>query len=877
MPLKNPTAADRIEGRLLNLAALFLLIYCLGLSLAPFVRTRSLATPPAWQHWLVFGAWLVMFNLAHISVARRLPQRDPLLLPSAGLLTGWGMLTIERLNPAFGMRQTLWMALAVGVLILGVRMPADFQFLRRYKYLWLSGGLLLTGLTLFMGTNPLGYGPEMWLGCCGIYLQPSEPLKLLLIIYISAYLADRLLARRGNLPGSKSEPLLPLLGPTLIMTGLALLLLAIQRDLGTATIFLFLFAVIVYIASGRRRIVLAALGTLAAASLAGYLLFDVVQVRVDAWLNPWLDPSGRSYQIIQSLLAIANGGLVGRGPGLGSPGLVPVALSDFIFAAIFEEMGLIGAIGLIALIALLAQRGLRSALLAADVFQRYLAAGLTAYLAGQSILIIGGNLRLLPLTGVTLPFVSYGGSSLLVSMISLLFLIVISNQANSRQKTLPDPRPILQLNTLLLIGLAALALLSGWWAVLRSENLLTRTDNPRRAISDRYVRRGAIIDRENRPINLTEGVSGEYTRQTNVPDLGPIVGYTDQIYGQAGLEASLDAYLRGLKGNPLVMLWSNHLLYGQPPPGLDVRTSLDLDLQATADRLMQGQKGALVLLNAETGEILAMASHPNFNANRLAELGEGLLQNPDAPLLNRAAQGLYPSGAALGALLLAKNGALDGMPAPPEQMDFLFEDHVLSCAVQPAQNTWAAVIAAGCPRPAAMLGQELGTLTIIELFQKLGLYSPPLTYLPAASAARPEITDPALLALGADQRVSPLQMSLAAAVLSASGVRPAPIIATAVKEPERGWVILPAQEAARRVLPELSADQIAEALAVTGQSFWQSQAVASEGEQSVAWYLGGTLPDWNGTRLGLAVLLEDDNPALAEKIGQKMLQAAMGN
>ena len=818
-----------------------------------------------------------MFNLAHFFCARRLPSRDPFLLPAAALLVGLGLLAIYRLYPSFGLRQTGWLTLSIIIFILSLGLSPDFRFLRRYKYLWLSGGLLLTGLTFFLGTNPLGYGPRMWLGCCGIYLQPSEPLKLLLIIYLAAYLADQLVIPAEGLAPAKSKALLPLLAPSLVMTGMALVLLVVQRDLGTASIFLFLYAVMVYVATGRRRVALIAVIVLVFASVAGYLLFDVVRVRVDAWLNPWLDPAGRSYQIVQSLLATANGGLIGRGPGLGSPGLVPVAHSDFIFTAIFEEIGLVGAIGLIGLFALLANRALRCALLARDAFQRYLAVGLTAYLTGQTILIIAGNLRMLPLTGVTLPFVSYGGSSLLVSVISLLFLILISNNAHTRQKALAEPRPILQLGALLLVSLAAIAVIAGWWSVVRSSTLLARTDNVRRTISDRYVRRGSLLDRENRPINLTDGASGQMTRQTLYPDLSPIVGYTDPVYGQAGLEASLDVYLRGLTGNPLAMIWATHLLYGQPPPGVDVRTSLDLDLQQTADSLLADQKGALVLLNAQSGEILAMASHPTFNSNRLAELGQNLLKNTNSPLLNRATQGLYPTGAAFGPFLLAESGGEQRLPALPNELNFTLENQALQCTNQPDEITWPSTIAAGCPSPVAELGRQVGLPALGDLFDKLGLYAPPQVYLPAGSVTRPSETDPAALALGTGLRISPLQMSLAAAVLSGGGIRPAPSLATAIREPDRGWVVLPAQGEAQRVLSEQAASGTANSLVVSGQSFWQTIAVAPEAEQRVTWYLGGTQPGWNGTPLALAVLLEDENPGKAEEIGQKMLQKAMGN
>jgi cell division protein FtsW (lipid II flippase) len=195
-------------------------------------------------------------------------------------------------------------------------------------------------------------------GLLWIYFQPSEPLKLLLIIYLSAYLADKQpwttisSSRFGDnesggdeVDRNQSKSLsttLPLLVPILIMTGLILLLLLVQRDLGTATIFLFLFAVIVYLATGRRLILILSVALLLLAGISSYFMFDVVQLRIDAWLNPWLDPSGRSYQIVQSLLAIAHGGVGGRGPGMGSPTLVPISHSDFIFTAIVEESGLVG-------------------------------------------------------------------------------------------------------------------------------------------------------------------------------------------------------------------------------------------------------------------------------------------------------------------------------------------------------------------------------------------------------------------------------------------------------------------------------------------------------------------------------------------------------
>ena len=876
LPFVATTPINRIQNRLLNLAALFLGLYCLALTFASTVRDPGVTGYP-WTHWIALAVWLVLFNLANIQSARWLPRRDPYLLPIAALLSGWGLLTIFRLYPEFGLRQTAWLAVACSLLIAGLRWPSGVRLLRRYKYLWLTGGLVLTALTLAFGTNPLGYGPQLWLGCCGVYLQPSEPLKLLLIAYLAAYLADRLIAPEGGHEKPGSTSLLPLLTPTLIMTGMALLLLIAQRDLGTASIFLFLYAAIVYIASGRRRILGISLVGLLLAGAVGYLLFDVVQVRIDAWLNPWLDPSGRSYQIVQSLLAVANGGLVGRGPGLGYPGLVPIPHSDFIFSSIMEESGLVGGLVLIILVAFLAVRGIRISLQASDPFRRYLAGGLTAYLAAQSILIIGGNIRLLPLTGVTLPFVSYGGSSLVTSFLSLALLLLISNKSDSQTAALPNSRPYLVLGALLLVGLGATALLTGWWAVYRAPALLSRTDNPRRAISDRAVQRGAILDREGNPIVATTGEAGSYTRQILYPELSNIVGYTNPLYGQSGLEASLDSLLRGLEGNPARLVWWNQLLFGQPPRGVDLRTSLDLELQRSADRLLGDRKGAIVLLDARSGEILAMASHPGFDANHLEENWDALVNHANAPLVNRAAQVLYPIGAALSPLLLADAEHLGVAPAELPEEGGDSDSFGLSCANDEENTTWGEAVGQGCPGATATLGRSIGAAGLLELYQSLGLFSAPQAYLPADSSSLPGVTlQAADLALGKELRLSPLQMALAAAALSSGGLRPPPYLVTAAHSTQGGWVTVPALGNSRQVFSAEVAHTTANLLADGELPFWQSVAVVTGEKGATIWYLGGTLADWGGAPLVVVVALEEEEDTEhAAIIGRELLQEAM--
>ncbi len=806
--------ADQIQSRLLKLAALFLILFSIILSLSPVIRERSWDVASLkWTHWLGLAVWGLTVWIADRQIRRRLPERDPYLFPIAAFFSGWGLLTIWRLSFAFGLRQTLWLVVGLGVLILGLRWPHILPVLKRYKYLWLSGGLLLTALTLFFGTNPAGGDERLWLGTGGFYIQPSEPLKLLLVIYLASYLADRL---------PLQQQIFPLIFPTLLLTGLALVLLLVQRDLGTASIFILLYASVLYLATGRKRVILVSAGILLLAGAVGYTLIGVVHLRVATWVNPWLDPSGHSYQIIQSLLAVASGGLLGRGPGLGSPGLVPIAHSDFIFSTIAEETGLVGTLTLLGLLAFFLSRGMRAALHATNRFRRLLAAGLTTYLGIQSLLIIGGNLRLLPLTGVTLPFISYGGSSLVTSYIALFFLLLISNNVEQEPAHLLDPAPYQIVNFLLIASIAITALSNGWWAVIRGPDLLTRSDNPRRSIADRYVPRGAILDRNNQPINVTQGEIGDYNRIYLYPDLGPIIGYTHPVYGQAGLEVSLDPYLRGLQGNPASLIWWNHLIYGWPPPGLDVRLSLDLDLQKQADISLGDHSGAIVLLNATNGEILAMASHPAFNANQLDTEGPSLAKNERSPLLNRAAQGLYPPGNAIEPFLLAQFGT-----------------------------------------------KTMGNEAILrQLYNTLGFYTTPDLRLPVAAVA--------VNSTPQELRVSPLQMALATAALSNHGIRPAPRIAQAVNTPRNGWVVLPTLTEPAKALPTLNTDAASQSLAVTGQAFWEWTGQSQASGKYFTWYLAGTLPNWQSTPLAIVVALEEDNLPLAIVTGRNVIKTALG-
>jgi len=278
------------QSRLLQYAGIFLFLQSIILTLSPAVRERTWDVDYRLTHWIGFIAWVVLVILAHRAIFKYAPESDAYIFPAAALLSGWGMLTIWRLDEYFGIRQMIWIGISILVLILALRFFPKIGFLRKYKYLFLTGGLVITALTLIFGTNPMGFGPRLWLGFFSdVYLQPSEPLKILLVIYLSAYLADRANIQLFSFP---------LLIPTLLVTGMALLLLIVQRDLGTASIFILIFTIFVYITTGRRRILITSVLSLLSALLVGYFFVDLIRVRVIGWLNPWDDPTGGSYQII---------------------------------------------------------------------------------------------------------------------------------------------------------------------------------------------------------------------------------------------------------------------------------------------------------------------------------------------------------------------------------------------------------------------------------------------------------------------------------------------------------------------------------------------------------------------------------------------------
>ncbi len=368
----------------------------------------------------------ITFIGAHVLLEKRKSTADPYIFPLAAMMSVIGLIMILRLSPDLVVRQTIWLMAGVAIFILIAAGLRDYRFLEEYKYIYIFCGLLLLLSTILFGTT-VG-GARSWLNLGYFKFQPSELVKIILVIFLSSYLEEK---KEIFTQGTRSffgiqVPSLQYIGPLLIMWGFSLVLLIFQKDLGAALIFFGAFLAMIFIATGRWSYIFSGILLFAIGALLCYFLFYHVQVRVNIWLNPWNDIEGKGYQIIQSLFAIGSGGLYGTGLGLGHPKLIPAVHTDFVFSAWAEETGLLGAVALIIIYCLLIYRGFTIALKAGDGFGTLLAAGLTTLLAIQTLVIVGGVIKLFPLTGVTLPFVSYGGSSLVSNYILLGLLMNIS-------------------------------------------------------------------------------------------------------------------------------------------------------------------------------------------------------------------------------------------------------------------------------------------------------------------------------------------------------------------------------------------------------------------------------------------------------------------
>jgi peptidoglycan glycosyltransferase len=387
---------------------------------------------------------LGLLACGHFVVRFTAKGADPMFLPMAAFVHGLGFVMIARLNDRWAGLQATWSLiglLAFTATLIFIERTGD---LRRYQFTSLGLGLALLLLPMIPGIGFTSGGARIWVSVGPINFQPGEFAKILLAVFFAAYLAERRdLIVDGHIRFlGITLPELRHLAPILVAWAVSVVVMVGEKDLGSSLLFFTLFVVMLWVATERASFLVMGGGMFAIGAVIAYKLFSHVRTRVDIWLNPWAQETGRGYQPIQALYGMAHGGLTGTGLGMGSPDLIPAAHNDFIFAALGEEIGLIGVTAVLAAYALLVGAGMRTALRAQRDFEKLLAVGLTTITAVQTFIIVGGVLRVVPLTGVTLPFMSYGGSSLVANYMLLAILIRISDTTARQLHEVPNSASI---------------------------------------------------------------------------------------------------------------------------------------------------------------------------------------------------------------------------------------------------------------------------------------------------------------------------------------------------------------------------------------------------------------------------------------------------
>lgn len=633
------------------------------------------------------------FAAAHIGVRIFAPGADPAILPVVFTLSGIGITFVTRLQPDASLGQVIFLFLGVALMVGTLAVVKNLEVIKRYKYVLGVAGIILLVLPMFIGTEI--YGSKLWIKIGGFQFQPGEFAKVLIVLFLAGYLAENreLLSISNRTVLGIKFPRLRLLYPLFIVWGVCLLVVAFERDLGSALLFYTIFLIMLYVATGRVSYVIIGLALLAVGAFGMYQIMSHVQVRVAIWLDPFSDAQNLGYQIVQSLFSLADGGLAGVGIGKGMADIIPVVASDMIFAAIGEEMGLLGGSAVLLLFMLFAVRGLTTAARAKSDLAAFSAAGLTAAISFQAFTIVGGVTKLIPLTGVTLPFMSQGGSSLLASFVIVALLLRAGDEATGRSTEIANTstdlatagyrttvrgshmrRPALDTPESGLLGRVALAnrltrtvfLFTALFAVLignityiqviKASEYQDMPSNNHTINKARFIKRGSIITADG--LTLAESVQqadGTYTRSYPNGNLAAhVVGYYSQQYGTMGIENTQNDTLTGSKD---YSSWQNALnsLAGISEPGNSVQLTIDSRIQRAAEQALAGRVGAIVALDPRSGAVLAWASAPTFDNTNIQAAIEAANASggADTSMYDRATLALYTPGSTFKVLTLA--------------------------------------------------------------------------------------------------------------------------------------------------------------------------------------------------------------------------------
>ncbi|NHM15732.1 peptidoglycan glycosyltransferase [Eggerthellaceae bacterium zg-887] len=663
-------ARRNIELVLLCIAAplVGLLFAMIAINNGQVVDVNTLGVPLG-----IFGAFFV----AHLTLRAFAPGADPAILPLSFALSGIGIAFVTRLRPDLAVGQLLWLFVGIGCMIVIVAFFRNLDKVVNYKYTLMIVGFVLLLSPLIPGLGQEIYGSRIWLHFGSYSFQPGEVAKLVIVLFLAGYLAQNremlsvFTVRVGPFRLPDARTLMPLL----LMWGVALLIVVFEKDLGSAVVFFFVFLIMLYVATGKKFYLVCGLLLIAVGGLGAFAVFDHVQIRVQTWLDPFADAQNTGYQLTQAIYSIADGDLFGVGLGRGLAGDIPIPVveSDFIFAAIAEEIGLLGAAGLLLLFLCFCIRGFVTAARAKSDVSSFIAVGMTSIIVLQAFIIVGGVTRLIPLTGLTLPFISQGGSSLLASFIAVGFLLRCGDEGTGVAKEMTSATAALSTNsvlgrvslgkrltnTMIIFSLMFAALVANltWIMVIQADYYQNHAGNNHVMMKEARNERGTVSTYDG--VVLAQSVptdNGTYERTYPAGDLAShVIGYASDQYGTAGIEAACNDTLRGQENFASITDVMNSLA-GASVPGNDVTLTLNAKVQQAAQDALAGSVGACVVLDPETGAVLAMASAPTYAAADFATMLSNAASDgaaDESALLNRATQALYAPGSTFKMVTLA--------------------------------------------------------------------------------------------------------------------------------------------------------------------------------------------------------------------------------
>ena len=615
----------------------------------------------------------VAFVIAHIATRRFAPGADPALLPIAFALSGIGIAFVTRLAPDLAVNQVMWLFLGVAFMVLVLAFVRNLDKVANYKYTLMIAGFLLLLSPLVPGLGQEIYGSRIWLSLGGFSFQPGEIAKIIIVLFLAGYLAQNreMLSVFTVRVGPFRLPDIRTLLPLILMWGVALLIVVFEKDLGSALVLFFMFLVMLYVATGKKFYLVIGLGLIAVGGVGAFLAFDHVQVRVNTWLDPFADAQNTGYQLTQAIYSIADGDLFGVGLGNGLAEQIPVVESDFIFADIAEEIGLLGAAGVLLLFLCFAIRGFVTAARAKSDVSSFAAVGLTSVIVLQAFIIVGGVTRLIPLTGITLPFISQGGSSLLASFIIVGLLLRCGDEGTGVGQEMTSATSSLHANSVLgrvslgkrlshsmLFCSALFALLVAnltMIMVVQADYYQSMPGNNHSLAKEARTERGTISTYDG--VVLAQSVpteDGTFERVYPAGDLASqVVGYSSARFGTSGIE---QAYNDTLKGKENFASWTDVLnsFAGIGGAGNDVALTLNSKIQQAAQDALAGRTGACVVMDPDTGAVLAMASSPTYDAADFETVIEQAnADSSDTRLINRAIHALYSPGSTFKIVSLA--------------------------------------------------------------------------------------------------------------------------------------------------------------------------------------------------------------------------------